>query len=128
MRVTTDGKNLVSHAGTVLLSELADRSGLPEAMSGAMAGCGINWHTHDPGIVLTHLAVAIADGADCLADLASLREQSELFGPVASIATAWLAVEATRATELRSIPEAIASARAGAVGSPLELGHQCKLR
>jgi hypothetical protein len=104
MRVTTDGKNLVSHAGTVLLSELADRSGLPEAMSGAMAGCGINWHTHDPGIVLTHLAVAIADGADCLADLASLREQSELFGPVASIATAWLAVEATRATELRSIP------------------------
>src|ERR1019366_5785198 len=63
MRVTTDGKNLVSHAGTALLSELADRSGLTEAMSAAMAGCGINWHTHDPGVVLTHLAVAIADGA-----------------------------------------------------------------
>ena len=84
MRVTTDGKNLVSHAGTALLSELADRSGPTEAMSVAMVGCGINWHTHDPGIVLTHLGVAIADGADCLADLASLREQSELFGPVAS--------------------------------------------
>ena len=54
MRVTTDGKNLVSHAGTALLSELADRSGLTEAMSVAMAGCGINWHTHDPGVVLTH--------------------------------------------------------------------------
>ena len=95
LRVTTDGKNLVSHAGTALLSELADRSGLTEAMSVAMSGCGINWHTHDPGVVLTHLAVAIADGADCLADMASLREQSELFGPVASIATAWRAVEAT---------------------------------
>jgi Transposase DDE domain group 1 len=112
MRVTTDGKNLVSHAGTALLSELADRSGLTEAMSSAMAECGINWHTHDPGVVLTHLAVAIADGADCLSDMASLREQSELFGPVASIATAWRAVEATSATELRSIPEAIAVARA----------------
>ena len=112
MRVTTDGKNLVSHAGTALLSELADRSGLTEAMSGAMAACGINWHTHDPGIVLTHLAVAIADGADCLADLAALREQSELFGPVASIATAWRAVEATTAFELRAIPDALAAARA----------------
>ena len=112
MRVTTDGKNLVSHAGTALLSELADRSGLTEAMSVAMSACGINWHTHDPGIVLTHLAVAIADGADCLADLASLREQSELFGPVASIPTAWRAIEATTAFELRAIPEAVATARA----------------
>jgi len=114
MRVTTDGKNLVSHAGTALLSGLADRSGLTKAMSVAMAGCGINWHTHDPGVVLTHLAVAIADGADCLADMASLREQSELFGPVASIATAWRAVEATTVFELRAIPEAIAAARAKA--------------
>src|ERR1035437_9009503 len=119
-RVTLDGKNLVSHAGTALLSELADRSGLTGAMSVAMAGCGINWHTHDPGVVLTHLAVAIADGADCLADLASLREQSELFGPVASIATAWRAVEATAAFELRTIPDAIAAARAvlGAAAPP----------
>jgi hypothetical protein len=109
---TADGKNLVSHAGTALLSELADRSGLTGAMSVAMSGCGINWHTHDPGVVLTHLAVAMADGADCLADLASLREQSELFGPVASIATAWRVVEATTASELRAIPEAITAGRA----------------
>ena len=112
MRVTTDGKNLVSHAGTALLSELADRSGLTEAMSLAMSECGINWHTHDPGVVLTHLAVAIADGADCLADMASLRQQAELFGPVASIATAWRAIEATTAFELSAIPGAIAAARA----------------
>jgi Transposase DDE domain group 1 len=112
MRVTTDGKNLVSHVGTALLSELADRSGLTEAMSSAMAACGINWHTHDPGVVLTHVAVAIADGADCLADMAALREQAELFGPVASIATGWRAVEATTSFELRSIPEAITAARA----------------
>ena len=51
--VTTDGKNLVSRAGAALLSELAVRSSLTEAMS----GIGINWHNHDPGVVLTHLAV-----------------------------------------------------------------------
>ena len=35
--VMADGKNLVSHAGTALLAELADRSGLTHAMSVAMA-------------------------------------------------------------------------------------------
>lgn len=111
VEVTTDGKNLVSHAGTALLAELADRSGLTKAMSLAMGECGISWHTHDPGVVLTHLAVAIADGADCLADFAVLREQDELFGPVASVATAWRAVQATSSLELRQIPKAVAAAR-----------------
>ena len=110
-KVIPDGKNLVSHAGAALLAELADRAGLTEAMSEAMADCGINWHTHDPGVVLTHLAVAIADGADCLADIAALKEQEALFGPVASVATAWRAVHATASVELRAIPVALAAAR-----------------
>lgn len=110
-KVTLDGKNLVSHAGTALLAELADRSGLTEAMSVAMAECGINWHTHDPGVVLTHLGVAVADGADCLADVAALREQQDLFGPVASVATAWRALQATTSAEQRAIPVALATAR-----------------
>jgi len=110
-KVIPDGKNLVSHAGAALLAELADRSGLTEAMSVAMEDCGINWHTHDPGVVLTHLAIAIADGADCLADLAALKEQEDLFGPVASVATAWRAVHATAVFELRAIPVALAKAR-----------------
>ena len=110
--VTTDGQNLVSHAGTALLAELADRSGLTKAMSLAMTDCGISWHTHDPGVVLTHLAIAIADGADCLADMAALREQCELFGPVASVPTAWRSVQATSSTELRRIPTAARHARA----------------
>ena len=77
-----------------------------------MAGCGISWHTHDPGVVLGHLGVAIADGADCLADFAGLGEQDGLFGPVASLATAWRAVEAVAATELRGIDTALTQARA----------------
>ena len=106
-----DGQNLISHAGGALLGEMADRSSLTSAMSEAMEECGIAWRTHDPGVVLTHLAIAIADGADCLADLAALREQEELFGPVASVATAWRAVQATCAAELRAIPAAVALAR-----------------
>jgi hypothetical protein len=106
--VTTDGRNLVSHAGTALLCELADRTGLTRAMSVAMGDCGISWNTHDPGVVLTHLAVAIADGGDSLSDFEVLRSQSELFGDLASISTAWRAVKATAS---RQIARAVAGAR-----------------
>ena len=102
MRVTVDGKNLASRAGT----ELADRSGLTEP-------CLWPCRRVDqlaPTIQSTHLAVAIADGADCLVEMASLREQSEIFGSVASIATAWRAVEATTAFEFRAIRDAVAAA------------------
>jgi hypothetical protein len=54
---TPDGTNLVSHAGPAPLAELADRSGLTEVMSEAMAECVICWHTHDPGVVPTYLGV-----------------------------------------------------------------------
>jgi len=61
--------------------------------------------------VLTHLAVAIADGADCLTDFEALREQSELHGDVASVSTAWRAVKKTTSLELRQIPSAVAAGR-----------------
>ena len=89
VEVTTDGRNLVSHAGAALLCELADRTGLTRAMSVAMADCGISWHTHDPGVVLTHVAVAIADGGDCLSDF-------EGWEPAASARRALRALPARR--------------------------------
>jgi hypothetical protein len=45
--------------------------------------------------VLRDLAVMLADGWDCLSDLATLRDQPELFGQVASTPTAWRVVERT---------------------------------
>ena len=39
---------------------------------------------HDPGKIVADLAVALALGGDCLADVAVLRAGPELFGPVAS--------------------------------------------
>jgi len=39
---------------------------------------------HDPGKIVADLAVTLALGGDCLADIAVLRSSPELFGPVAS--------------------------------------------
>jgi hypothetical protein len=39
--------------------------------------------------VLPDLVVMLADGGDCVSDLATLRDQPELFGQVASTPTAW---------------------------------------
>ena len=44
---------------------------------------------HDSGRVAIDLAVMLADGGEAISDLAALRGQSELFGPVASDPTAW---------------------------------------
>jgi hypothetical protein len=112
-KVTIDGK-IGTHATTALLSELAGRSGLTEAMSQAMPECGISWHTHDPGVVLTHLG-GHRRGADCWLTWHPLREQAELFGCVASIAMAWRAVDAAAEAavfELLAVPETVATARA----------------
>jgi Transposase DDE domain group 1 len=88
--VTTDGVGVVGHAGAVLLQELADRLGLTRALG---------WHgpqgrrRHPDAAVLRDLAVMLADGGDCLSDLAALRDQPQLFGPVASTPTAWRVIE-----------------------------------
>lgn len=42
---------------------------------------------HDPGKILLDLALSLAVGGDCLADIATLREQPAVFGPVVSDAT-----------------------------------------
>ena len=39
---------------------------------------------HDPGKAIADLAAAVSLGGVCLADIAVLREQPELAGPVAS--------------------------------------------
>jgi hypothetical protein len=88
--VTTDGVGVVGHAGAALLRELADRLGLTTALDWHQVG---GRRRHPDGAVLRDLAVVLADGGDCLSDLAALRDQPELFGPVASTPTAWRVIE-----------------------------------
>ncbi len=90
--VTTDGAGVVGHAGAALLRELADRMELTGALAWRTPGGACR---HPDAAVLRDLAVMLADGGDCLSDLAVLREQPELFGPVALTPTAWRVVERT---------------------------------
>src|ERR1051326_4114641 len=48
-------RGLVSHSGAYLLSELADRTGLTEALSKVMAPIRERHSAHDPGVVLRDL-------------------------------------------------------------------------
>jgi Transposase DDE domain group 1 len=88
--VTTDGTGVVGHVGAALLRELADRVELTRALGWREPG---ERRRHPDAAVLRDLAVMLADGGDCLSDLAVLRDQPELFGSVASTPTAWRVVE-----------------------------------
>jgi len=99
--ITCDGKGVVSHAGTVLLAELADRIGLTAALSEATDGLRERRAGHDPGRVLVDVAVAIADGAVTISDVQALADQQGLHGPagsVASTSTIWRVLDAVANT------------------------------
>jgi hypothetical protein len=85
--VTADGAGVVSHAGSRLLADLADVTTLTGELSAVLEGARGERPRHDPGRVLVDLAVAIADGAEAISDIAVLADQSALFGPVASDST-----------------------------------------
>jgi hypothetical protein len=62
LKVTTDGKGLVGHAGAILLRKAADQLGLTAGLSAALRKKGTS-PLLDRGTVLASLAVAIALGA-----------------------------------------------------------------
>ena len=82
--MSADGQGLVSQAGAVLLWETMRVTGLGRGLSQDLARWRAPRAVHDPGKIIADLAAAVALGGDCLADIAVLREQPELAGPVAS--------------------------------------------
>ena len=111
LQIVADADRLTSRAGTVLLVGLADRVGLTGALSQAMGGVRRRRSRHDPGRTLRDLAVMLADGGDCLADLRALRDQQTLLGEVASDATAWRALAALDGERVAAVRRARAPAR-----------------
>lgn len=122
LRVSGDGTGVANHAGTRLVADLADVLGLSAALSEAMAPTKQRRRGHDRGEVLCDLAVAIADGATTISDLATLRDQPGLFGQVASHATAWRALEAVDDAALDRVKTARARARAAAWAAGVDPG------
>src|SRR5579859_2397401 len=82
--VSGDGRGLVSQAGAVLLWETLRVTGLGRGLSQVLEPWRAPRAVHDPGKIIADLAAALALGGDCLADIAVLRSQPDLAGPVAS--------------------------------------------
>ncbi|WP_137817001.1 transposase, partial [Gandjariella thermophila] len=57
---------------------------------------------HDRGRVMADVACAIADGARAISDFRVMGDQAELFGPVASVPTAWRTLEEIAAGGIRT--------------------------
>jgi hypothetical protein len=110
VRVQDSGRQVVSQAGTVLLVETARKTGLDQAISRALAPWRKPRAVHDPGKILLDVALAVALGGDCLADVAMLRAEPAVFGPVASDPTVSRLIDTLAASGEKSL-QAIRSAR-----------------
>ncbi|MHC8503378.1 hypothetical protein HF519_00690 [Pseudonocardia bannensis] len=112
----------MSLAGGLLLTETVRAAGLDRALSGGLAlwTALAPWRranaVHDPATIVLDRAVALGLGGDCLADIALLRAEPGVYGPVASAPTLSRTLDrlAERATAaLRAIASARAVARLG---------------
>lgn len=111
--MSADSSGLVSQSGALLLETL-HVTGLDHALSQQLQRWRLTRAIHDPGKIITDLAVSLVLGGDCLADIAMLRAQPNLFGPTASDPTVSrlidrLAADTTKA--LKAIRRARAIAR-----------------
>ena len=111
--VSADGRGLVSQAGAVLLWETMRVTGLGRGLSQGLGRWRALRAVHDPGKIVADLAAAVALGGDCLADIAVLREQPGLAGPVASDPVVSRLVSVLAGDLSRSL-KAIRAARAAA--------------
>jgi hypothetical protein len=87
LTVSAGGKNLVGHAGAVLVRACADRTGLTGALSAVMPSSdACDWW--DRGVTLVATAVAIVLGAVNMSDVERLwAQQAAVFGAPASDST-----------------------------------------
>jgi hypothetical protein len=108
---SADGTGLPSHAGSMLLLKTLHVTGLDRALSAQLARRRPRRAVHDPGKIVADLAVSLALGGDCLADIAALRAQPELFGPVASDPTVSRLIDRLARDEVKAL-KALRAARA----------------
>ena len=113
LAVDGQGKKVVSGAGGVLLTRTAATVGLDQALTDALAPWRQPTARHDPGKVLLDLAISLAMGGDCLADIGQLRAHPQVFGPVASDPTVSRLID-TLAADVPAALAAIHAARAAA--------------
>lgn len=108
-----EGTRVVGQAGGMLLTRTALVSGLAADLSRALSGWRKPLAVHDPGKIMTDLAITLALGGDCLADVGLLRSEPAVYGRVASDPTVSRLIS-TLAADAPAVLKAINTARAQA--------------
>ena len=111
VKVSSDGRGVVSHAGVGMLREMADLTGLSAGITGVLLPTYKGLPVHAPGRVFTDLACAVADGADAISGIVALVDRQDLHGPVASMPTTWRVLDRVNETGLVGVRAARAAAR-----------------
>lgn len=123
--IVAGGESVISQAGGVLLAQTARGVGLDRGLSRALRRWRLPGAVHDPGKTVLDLALMLALGGDCMADVATLRSQPAAYGPVASDPTISRLIDRLADDEsaaLAALRSARAAARARAwtqAGAPL---------
>ena len=113
--VVSGSVSAVGQAGGVLLTETIRAAGLDAGLSAGLARWRRPGAVHDPAKVVLDLAVTLALGGDCLADVAVLRAEPGVYGSVASDPTVSRTITALAAdapAALAAMDTARAAARA----------------
>jgi hypothetical protein len=84
LHIDTAPSNAVGQAGGMLLTETVHTSGLGHHLKQALAAWKKPFAIHEPGKILTDVAITLALGGDALSDSSVLRDEPDLYGPVAS--------------------------------------------
>lgn len=113
VHLAAGGESLISSSGVALLLQTAAVSGLAGRLSQELLSWRKPAAVHDSGKMVLDLVLAVAAGGDCLADVALVRAQPELFGSVASDPTICRLVDALAERPAEAVA-AIRSARAHA--------------
>jgi hypothetical protein len=114
VRVDGAGQGVVSQTGGVALAETVRASGLGAGLSAGLGPWRKPLARHDPGKIVTDLALSLALGRDCLADVDRLRSQPGVYGPVASDPTVSRLMKSLTAAAPHKALKGINAARAAA--------------
>ena len=101
---------MVPLAGVVAVRLLADRVGLTEGLSAALARRGFA-PVHDRGRVWVDVATMLAAGGEAIADIDTLRHQTAALGLVASPPMVWRSLDEVSPAALKRVEKARAKVR-----------------
>ena len=120
LHIDTAPSNALGYPGGLLLTETVHTSSLGHHLKTALTPWKKPFAVHDPGKILLDLAITLALGGDALSDSTALRDEPDLYGPVAWNPTITRIIQ-TLANDVNQGLAAINAARAAARNQVWEL-------